>query len=233
MKLDKSNEKIGAMFNDIAPTYDKLNHLLSFNADKKWRKKAIDNLLQKNPSKILDIATGSGDMLLTIAKRGRFELTGMDISEKMMEVAKKKFNHKNPDYQVEYIIAPAENIPFNENSFDAASVAFGVRNFENLNKGLTEIRRVLKNNGIFVILEFVKPQFALMRVLLGIYLRFILPLIGSMISGNKIAYKYLVKSIGSFYKANEFEKIAKEAGFKKVRTRILFMGLVAIFVLEK
>lgn len=233
MVLDKSNKKIGAMFNDIAPTYDKLNHILSFNFDKRWRKKAIDNLLQKNPHKILDIATGSGDMLLNIAKHGKFELIGLDISETMLKIAKKKFDEKFPNYPVKFILAPAENIPFNENTFDAVSVAFGIRNFEYLDNGLREIYRVLNENGNLVVLEFVKPKFVLNRILLTIYLRYIIPFIGGLISGNKEAYKYLFDSIKNFYRTDELEKITQKVGFKKIKTQIFLMGLVSLFVFKK
>jgi len=226
MTLDKSNEKIGAMFDAIAPTYDTLNHVLSFNADKKWRKKAIDELLDDKPVRILDVATGTGDMIKEIAQRGSFDITGIDISPNMLALAKEKLKLLN----VQWIEAAAEAIPLNDVYFDAACVAFGVRNFENLTHGLAEIHRVLRNDGKLVILEFIKPKTKLLRFYLRWYFKYVLPMLGSLVSKNRKAYKYLVQSIDEFYTKDEFEQLCKQLGFKKIKTKVLFMGLVAIFV---
>ncbi len=233
MTIDKSTEKISGMFDAIAPTYDKLNHVLSFNADKRWRKKAIDELMRNCPHEILDVATGSGDMILEIVNRGNLKILAIDISEKMVEVAKQKIKKKYGTKNIEFIISPAEQIPFSENKFDGATVAFGVRNFEKLELGLTEIKRVLKNGGNLVVLEFVKPRRKFSKAFIGFYLRYILPFIGKLISKNKDAYQYLNQSINEFYTVREFENICNRIGFQKVKTRVLFMGLVAIFVLKK
>lgn len=233
MTLDKSNEKISGMFDAIAPTYDKLNHVLSFNADKKWRRKAIDELLNAHPHKIIDIATGSGDMIIEILSRGDFNISAIDISEKMLEMAKLKTNKFEISKPIDFFKSSAEKLPFSENTFDAATVAFGVRNFEKLEVGLCEIKRVLKNEGTFVVLEFIKPRKGITKVFIGFYLKFILPIIGKLISKNKEAYQYLNQSINEFYTSHEFEDICIRVGFQKVKTRVLFMGLVAIFVLKK
>lgn len=234
MAIDKSKEKISGMFDAIAPTYDKLNHVLSFNADKRWRKKAIDELMRTRPYEVLDVATGSGDMMLEMLKRGNLKISAIDISEKMLEVAKQKIKTKYGIANIEFVISPAEQIPFPENSFDGATVAFGVRNFEKLEVGLTEIKRVIKNGGNLVILEFVKPRRKFSsKAFIGFYLRYILPFIGKLISKNKDAYQYLNQSINEFYTVREFENICNRIGFQKVKTRVLFMGLVAIFVLKK
>jgi demethylmenaquinone methyltransferase/2-methoxy-6-polyprenyl-1,4-benzoquinol methylase len=233
MPLDKSKEKIGEMFDTIAPTYDSLNHILSFNADKSWRKKAVKKLLQNNPAHILDVATGSGDMILETAKHGNFNITGIDISVKMIEIAQQKVNKKYPKLKLVLQKAPAESIPFDDNSFDAACVAFGVRNFEDLPKGLCEINRVLKPDSIFVVLEFVKPQRKIIRTYLKGYLKYGLPFIGRIISKNKQAYSYLIQSIEEFYTIKDFEKLCSDNHFTLVETKSLFRGLVAIFVLKK
>jgi len=232
MMLNKSNEKIGAMFDNIAPTYDTLNHILSFNADKKWRKKAVDELLSTNPYNILDVATGTGDMIIEIANRGNFNIIGIDISTKMLAIAKNK--HKLLQLKnIQYIETAAESIPISDDHFDAASVAFGVRNFENLPKGLGEIYRVLRVGGIFIVLEFIKPNNKIIRSFLRWYLKYMMPFIAYLISKNRDAYKYLAQSIDEFYTKNDFEQICQHAGFNILKTKVLFMGLVAIFVLKK
>ncbi|MGQ9847302.1 MAG: bifunctional demethylmenaquinone methyltransferase/2-methoxy-6-polyprenyl-1,4-benzoquinol methylase UbiE [Bacteroidales bacterium] len=233
MTLDKSNEKIGGMFDAIAPTYDKLNHILSLNADKKWRKRAVDELLINNPTHILDVATGSGDMILEILNRGNYQISAIDISQKMIEIAKHKINRLFNEKSVEFVLSSAELIPFADNVFDGVTVAFGVRNFENLEMGLSEIKRVLKTGGHLVILEFVKPLNKFTKTFLGFYLKYFLPLIGKLISKNKEAYHYLNQSISEFYNIRDFENICKRLGFQIIKTKVLFMGLVAIFVLKK
>ncbi len=233
MPLDKRNETMGEMFDNIAPTYDSLNHILSFNNDKKWRRKAIKKLLQHNPSQILDVATGSGDMILEIAKHGKMAITAIDISANMLTIACQKISHTYPDWEINFIQASAESIPLDTSTFDGACVAFGVRNFEDLPKGLTEIHRVLKTNGTLVILEFVKPQRKIIRTFLKWYLNNVLPCIGKIISKNKFAYTYLTQSIETFYTTPEFEKLCNDNQFKHIETVSLFYGLVAIFVLKK
>lgn len=230
MTLDKTKAKIRDMFDAIAPTYDKLNHILSLNADKKWRKKAVHELLLNNPKHILDVATGSGDMVLEILKQGNYQITAIDISTKMIEIAKHKITNKK---LAKFIVSSAEHMPFADNMFDGVTVAFGVRNFEQLEIGLNEIKRVLKTGGHLIILEFVKPQNKLTKTFIGFYLKYLLPLIGKWVSKNKEAYRYLNQSINEFYKRCDFENICIRVGFQKIKTKVLFMGLVAIFVLKK
>lgn len=233
MTLDKTKENISGMFDAIAPTYDKLNHILSLNADKKWRKKAVDELLMNYPRHILDIATGSGDMIVEILNRGDYQITAIDISPKMIEIAKHKISKLTCKKSIEFILSPAELMPFADNVFDGVTVAFGVRNFEHLEIGLSEIKRVLKTGGHLIILEFVKPQNKLTKNFIGFYLKYWLPFIGKRISNNKDAYQYLNQSINEFYKSRDFENICTRIGFQKIKTKVLFMGLVAIFVLKK
>lgn len=233
MTENKSKEKISGMFDAIAPTYDKLNHLLSLNADKKWRKKSVDELLINQPSHILDVATGSGDMVIEILNRGDYKITAIDIAPKMLEVAKFKISKLIQNNSTEFILSSAELMPFADNVFDGVTVAFGVRNFEHLEIGLSEIKRVLKNGGHLIILEFVKPQNKLTKIFINFYLKYFLPIIGKLISKNKEAYQYLSQSINEFYTCKDFEYICRNVGFQKVKTRVLFMGLVAIFVLKK
>lgn len=233
MTLDKTKENISGMFDAIAPTYDKLNHILSLNADKKWRNKAVDELLINHPTHILDIATGSGDMVLEILHRGDCQITAIDISPKMIELAKHKISKLTNKKSIEFILSSAELMPFADEVFDGVTVAFGVRNFEQLERGLSEIKRVLKTGGYLIILEFVKPQNKWTKIFIGFYLKYLLPYIGKWVSKNKEAYRYLNQSINEFYKSCDFENICTRVGFQKIKTKVLFMGLVAIFVLKK
>ncbi len=232
MQLDKTNESVGQMFNEIAPTYDLLNHLLSFNCDKKWRKKAVSFMVAHKPRRVLDIATGTGDMIIHYLKNKVPHITGIDIAEQMIQLAKEKVANQFPSVAVDFNIMSAENLLFNNNTFDAVSVAFGVRNFENIDRALNEIHRVIHNDGIFVVLEFVKPN-RLAFAPLQIYLKYILPLIGKFVSKNRKAYTYLYQSIKKFYKASDFVKLCEQHQFRLIKTHTFFFGLVAIFVFKK
>jgi|YNPMSStandDraft_1061717.scaffolds.fasta_scaffold01133_3 demethylmenaquinone methyltransferase/2-methoxy-6-polyprenyl-1,4-benzoquinol methylase len=233
MIIDKSKQSVSKMFNEIAPTYDILNHLLSFNADKRWRRKAVSYFINKNPQTILDVATGTGDMIVHIANCITAKIYGIDIADKMLQIAREKIKNKNIKNEIVLSLMPAEKLTFKNEYFDVVTVAFGVRNFENTEHSLNEIYRVLKNNGIFIVLEFIKPDSKINRFLLNMYLKNILPVIGRLISKNKYAYKYLHQSIENFYEEKSFVRKCQNTGFKLLKTKKFNLGLVAIFVFEK
>jgi len=219
MIIDKSKQSVSKMFNEIAPTYDILNHLLSFNADKRWRRKAVSYFINKNPQTILDVATGTGDMIVHIANCITAKIYGIDIADKMLQIAREKIKNKNIKNEIVLSLMPAEKLTFKNEYFDVVTVAFGVRNFENTEHSLNEIYRVLKNNGIFIVLEFIKPDSKINRFLLNMYLKNILPVIGRLISKNKYAYKYLHQSIENFYEEKFFVRKCQNTGFKLLKTK--------------
>lgn len=224
-------ENIRAMFNDIAPSYDKLNHVLSLNIDKIWRKKAVKRLLADNPYKVLDIACGTGDSSIAIAKAGVPNVIGLDISEGMLEIAKQKA--AGLDYNMEFLIGDALNLPFEDDSVDAVMIAFGVRNFEDRSACLREIRRVLKPRGRLIILELSVPRAKMLRGLYKLYFLHILPFIGKLISGNNSAYTYLPHSVLNFPAPDDFMRIMSECGYARVYHKALSLGLCRIFDAQK
>ncbi|MBQ4205030.1 MAG: bifunctional demethylmenaquinone methyltransferase/2-methoxy-6-polyprenyl-1,4-benzoquinol methylase UbiE, partial [Bacteroidales bacterium] len=207
MATDK--EQIALMFNDIAPTYDKLNHILSLNVDKSWRRKAVKRLKKsladvQNPM-ILDVACGTADSTIQIAKSiENADVLGLDISEKMLEIGEEKVEKRGLNDRVKLFNSCAENIDFLDDKFDAVFVAFGVRNFSDRIKGLSEILRVLKLNGSLFVLELSEPQNVIVRWFYNIYFKNILPFIGKKVSGNAAAYRYLQQTVEKFPMPNEF-----------------------------
>jgi len=231
--INKKNEDIGKMFDDIAPRYDFLNHFLSFNFDKCWRKKLIKLLQCENPAEILDIATGTTDLaIMALAKISGSHFTGVDISEKMLEAGRKKIIKRKLSQSIELVKAPAENLPLPDNKFDAAIAAFGVRNFENLEAGLYEMLRVIKPGKKIFVLEFSKPR-GFFKWIYTIYFRAYLPLAGKLISGNKKAYRYLHDSVSRFPEGLEFLGIMQKAGFTNVSQKRLSGGIATIYIGEK
>lgn len=224
-------EQVAGMFDQISSHYDFLNHFLSAGIDIKWRKKAIrqmDHL--SGTAHILDVATGTGDMAILAAEILKPEkIIGIDISEGMLNIGQKKIKAKKLDNLIELKSGDSENIPFKDNTFDAVCVAFGVRNFENLEKGISEMFRVLKNNGKVVILEFSQPDTFPIKQLYGFYSFKVLPTIGSWVSKNKNAYKYLPESAAKFPSGNEFIKILKQTGFKNTECQKLTFGISSIY----
>lgn len=215
---DKKSEaskkvQVEEMFNYISPRYDLLNHLLSVNIDKLWRKRVVEMLKEHSQQKILDVATGTADFAIAAAKLENSKITGIDISGGMLEVGQQKINKLGLDNQIQLLKADAENMPFDENSFDAAIVGFGVRNFESLNKGLNEIYRVLKPGGMFYVLEFSRPAKTPVKQLYKLYFNIILPKVGGWISKNKSAYSYLPESVNEFPDGENFLTILAESGF--------------------
>jgi demethylmenaquinone methyltransferase/2-methoxy-6-polyprenyl-1,4-benzoquinol methylase len=226
-------EAVRVMFDEISPKYDFLNHFLSFGIDQVWRKKLVTMLDSHHPLTVLDVATGTGDLAIAIESVKPQKIVGIDISEKMLEVGRKKLNAKGLDHLITLRRADAEKIPFSDHSFEAITVAFGVRNFENLELGLTEMRRVLRPGGVMLILEFSHPSSFPMKQLYGIYSRFVIPLMGRIISGSSKAYTYLPESVAAFPSGQKFLDILLKAGLKNVSQRSLSAGIASIYLAEK
>ena len=222
---------VRSMFNNIAPTYDKLNHILSLNIDKIWRKKAVKRIcknLINSEAHVLDVACGTADSSIALAKAGIPFVTGVDISEGMIKVGEEKIKSLNLN-TINLRVEDCENLSFEDNSFDSAFIAFGIRNFEDKKKGLNELRRVLKDNGHLLILELSVPQNKILLSLYKLYFLNILPFIGKKISGDSKAYTYLPNSVMNFPKPKEFIAIMEECGFKNVKQKALTFGLCRIY----
>jgi demethylmenaquinone methyltransferase/2-methoxy-6-polyprenyl-1,4-benzoquinol methylase len=228
-------EKIEQMFNDIAPSYDRLNHLMSLRIDNIWRKKALKEIVDGTQQQILDVACGTGDSTIAIAKAmepgGR--VTGIDISAGMMEPLMRKAAHEGVHDRIKLLQADALQMPFEADSFHRVTCAFGIRNFEDRKKGLAEFLRVLKPGGRAVILELGIPDKPFIKALYDIYFRHILPLIGGIISGNRAAYRYLPESVYAFPRPETFCAMMERAGFHNVRHRNFTFGLCRLFIGEK
>lgn len=226
-------QQVAHMFNSISPQYDFLNHLLSLGIDIHWRKKAIKMLRQNPPATILDIATGTGDFALEAMKLNPKKIIGLDISDGMLDVGRAKIRSRGWDQTIDMVNGDSENLPFAENNFDAVIVAFGVRNFENLEKGLSEMRRVLKPGGRVVILEFSKPRHIVLQFFYGFYFRAILPLIGRLFSRHRTAYTYLPESVKAFPDGNDFLAILKKIGFQNTSCQPLTFGVSSLYYAQK
>jgi len=225
---------IATMFDRISPKYDALNHLLSFNIDKVWRRKTAREVAKRQPATILDLATGTADLAIALAKRNpQAHIVGMDISEKMLEIGKRKVAKQKMDSQIELRIGNAANLPFEDNTFDAVTVAFGVRNFEDLDKGLSEIHRVLKPNGRAVILEFSMPEHFPVKQLYRFYFKHLLPHIGSIVSKDKNAYSYLPASVERFPKPSVFVEMLAQKGLSNGQAKPLTFGIATLYTATK
>ena len=221
---------VAGMFNRIAWRYDFLNHLFSFHIDKIWRRKAVDELRERPPDEVLDVATGTADLALAIhQKLCPKHITGIDISEGMLDVGRQKIKKKGLESQINLMYGDSEAMPFGDNRFDAVTVAFGVRNFERLERGLNEMLRVLKPGGKVVILEFSIPQNRIFRSIFYFYFFRILPLVGRLASKDTHAYKYLPASVQSFPHGEEFKSRMEYCGFSKVNARSLTFGIASIY----
>jgi len=226
-------EQVRRMFNNISQRYDFLNHFLSMGIDRIWRKKSIAFLKADNPKKILDVATGTGDFAIASLTLNPEQVVGIDISEKMLEEGLKKIISKGYDQIIELHVGDSENLDFPDYSFDAITVGFGVRNFENLSKGLDEMYRVLNENGKVVVLEFSKPQGFPFKQIYHLYFTKILPFIGSLVSKDKRAYSYLHESVDAFPEGKDFLKIMEKSGFSDVSQSRLMNGIASIYVGKK
>jgi demethylmenaquinone methyltransferase / 2-methoxy-6-polyprenyl-1,4-benzoquinol methylase len=230
---DKNKDKIAAMFNDIAGSYDFLNHFLPVNIDKLRRKKAVRMLSNYKPKYILDVATGTADFAVSLTKLKPVKITGIDIAEEMLEIGRKKIKKLKLSNTIELIKGDALSLPFKPGSFDAVTVAFGIRNFENLDKGIEQIYNALRKDGSFLILEFSKTKKNPVGMAFKFYFKYILPFLGKFFSKNKSAYKYLFDSVESFPETNILIQKLKSHGFVKVITKRLSMGIATIYIALK
>jgi demethylmenaquinone methyltransferase/2-methoxy-6-polyprenyl-1,4-benzoquinol methylase len=226
-------EQVAQMFDTISGNYDGLNRVISFGIDIKWRKKVLKLVSDKNPKTVLDIATGTGDLAILMANTNAEKIIGLDISAGMLEVGKTKIKAKNLSDKIEMILADSENMPFEDHTFDAITVAFGVRNFENLEKGLAEILRVLKPNGIFVILETSVPVKTPYKQGYTFYSKNILPLIGKLFSKDDSAYQYLSESASVFPYGEALNNILRKIGFIEVKAMSQTFGVATIYSASK
>ncbi|MDI5898905.1 bifunctional demethylmenaquinone methyltransferase/2-methoxy-6-polyprenyl-1,4-benzoquinol methylase UbiE [Flavobacterium yafengii] len=226
-------EQVAKMFDTISGNYDNLNRVISFGIDIKWRKKVLQIVSKSNPKVILDIATGTGDLAILMAQTNAEKIIGLDISAGMLEVGVKKIASKNLSNTIEMILADSENMPFEDNYFDAITVAFGVRNFENLEKGLAEILRVLKPNGVFVILETSVPDKTPYKQGYNFYTKNILPLIGKVFSKDDVAYGYLSESAAAFPYGEALNNILRKIGFIDVVALPQTFGVATIYSASK
>ncbi len=222
-------QQVANMFDNISGRYDLLNHFLSLNIDKVWRKRAIQKLNEIQPKRILDVATGTGDLAIASLKLNPEKVIGIDISDGMLEVGRKKMKDRKLDDRIEMHSGDSESIQFEDNSFDAITVGFGVRNFENLDKGLAEMFRVLKPHGKAVILEFSKPKVFPVKQLYNFYFQTILPFWGRFISRNNFAYTYLPESVKAFPDGEAFIERLGKAGYKEVKQYKQTFGICSIY----
>ena len=221
------------MFDNISNEYDSLNRVISFGIDVKWRNKVVSFVNNSSPETILDIATGTGDLAISLAKTNAKKIIGLDISEGMLEVGRKKIDKKELDSTIEMVLGDSENLPFEDHCFDAITVAFGVRNFENLEKGLSEIFRVLKPTGIFVILETSVPKRTPFKQGYKFYTKYILPVIGKLFSKDRSAYSYLSESASLFPYGEVLNNILRQIGFIDVKDHPQTLGVATIYTASK
>ena len=225
--------QVTQMFDTISNEYDGLNRVISFGIDVKWRNKVVKLVAEKQPENILDIATGTGDLAISLTSTSAKEIIGLDISDGMLEVGRQKISSKKLEGIISMVIGDSEDLPFKDNTFDAITVAFGVRNFENLEKGLAEILRVLKPNGIFVILETSVPTNPIYKIGYKIHTKLILPLIGKLFSKDKVAYSYLSESASVFPYGEALNNILRKIGFINVEDKPQTMGVATIYTASK
>lgn len=233
-RLSEKGEKIQQMFGAIAPRYDFLNRLLSFGIDRRWRTKAVQLLSYGEGARILDVATGTGDVALEIAKSTppSVRITGADFCREMVELGREKVAASPFADRIEMLVAPCEELPFPDDTFDSVTIAFGIRNVVDRRVGLVEMRRVLKPGGRLIILEFSTPRSALFRRIYYFYFRTVLPMIGGLFSRYN-AYRYLPDSVLEFPSIGEFSRMISETGFRNVRVRELTFGIASIYCGEK
>lgn len=228
--VSAKKKQVEQMFDNIAHKYDFLNHFLSLGIDHQWRKIAIHLLAKSGAKKVLDVATGTGDLSFMALKRIEgLQIDAVDISTGMLEIGKQKAVKKAVSDQIRFSVGDSEDLPFEEGEFDAVMVAFGVRNFENLQKGLSEMNRVLKKGGSVIVLEFSKPRVFPIKQLFGLYFKYMLPLIGRITSKDKKAYTYLFESVQAFPDYDDFTKIMENAGFNANKWRALSLGICSIY----
>ncbi len=230
----EKGQQVEQMFNQIAPAYDKLNHRLSWNIDRGWRRKAIRQLLPYKPHAILDVATGTGDFAILAARMLQpQQLVGADISEGMMDIGRQKVKAEGLDDIINFRKEDCMSLSFDSETFDAVTAAFGIRNFPSLDKGLAEMSRVLKKGGHLSIVELTTPRHFPMRQLFWLYSHTFLPLYGKLISKDKQAYSYLTKTIEAFPQGEEMMDILQKAGFRETAFRRLTFGICTMYFATK
>ena len=225
--------RVEAMFNDIAPRYDFLNHFLSLGIDIRWRKKVRRLIAPIQPKQILDVATGTGDLAIELTRLNPQKIIGIDIAANMLEIGKEKVAAKKLSGIIELLLGDSEDLPFENNSFDAVTVAFGVRNFEHLQKGLGEMYRVMRPGGMVAILEFSKPKAFPFRQIYNFYFKYILPGLGRMVSKNEEAYTYLPESVSAFPEDQAFINELEKAGYSETKQKRLTMGIATLYTATK
>ena len=225
---------VRGMFNDIAPTYDRLNHILSLDIDRLWRKRVVQIVRKLGAKYIMDMATGTGDLAIAMAKNIEGStIYGADFSSEMLAVAKQKIEALGLTERISLTECNAEDIPLDDEAVDAATVAFGVRNFENQSKALTEMKRTIRRGGHLVVLEFSNPRFALVRWCYRLYSHYILPAIGRLVSKHATAYTYLPDSIDKFASPEAFTALLEEVGFDHIERKSLSLGIAHIYIAHK
>lgn len=234
MNKESKSEMVRGMFNDIAPTYDRLNHILSLDIDKLWRKRVVRIVRRLGAKHIMDMATGTGDLAIALARKIEGStIYGADFSSEMLAVAKQKIEHLGLSERITLTECNAEDIPLVDEAVDAATVAFGVRNFEHQKEALTEMMRTIKRGGHLVVLEFSNPRFALVRWCYRLYSHYILPAIGRMVSKHATAYTYLPESIDQFASPEAFSALLEEVGFDSVKRKSQSFGIAHIYIAHK
>ncbi|MFQ3341134.1 MAG: demethylmenaquinone methyltransferase/2-methoxy-6-polyprenyl-1,4-benzoquinol methylase [Flavobacteriaceae bacterium] len=238
IKPDQNNpetkkKQVTHMFDGISKSYDLLNRIITLGVDIAWRKRVVNLLRKEAPNAILDIATGTGDLVIALAKLNASQIIGLDISPGMLEIGKEKVIELNLTHRIDMQLGDSEELHFDDQSFDAVTVAFGVRNFENLDKGLLEIFRVLKPKGTLVILETAVPKNILLKAFYSVYTQIIMPFIGKLFSENKSAYKYLSDSAAVFPYGEAFNNILRKNGFIEVEDKPQTLGIASIYFAKK
>ncbi len=221
--------QVTEMFDAIADRYDLLNRVLSLGIDQHWRRRAVDWLAEDDPERLLDVATGTADLALRMLELDPAEVLGVDLSTEMLEKGREKLVRRGVSDRITLVQGDSEDLPFDENSFDGAAVAFGVRNFENLQKGLREINRVLRPNGSLVVLEFSRPRTPPIKQLYSFYLHYLLPRIGGLIASRPDAYQYLPDSVAIFPDGEDFLDEMRGAGFHAVEWQRLMFGIASLY----
>lgn len=226
-------QEVAEMFDNISKRYDFLNHFLSMGIDKIWRKKAVKILGAYKPKLILDIATGTGDFAISSLRLKPVKVIGLDLSAGMLDMGRKKMKKKGLQDKVEMVLGDSENLPYEDSLFDGITVGFGVRNFENLEKGLSEMHRVLKKGAPAVILEFSKPKRFPVKQSFNFYSKYIIPKVGRSISKDQAAYSYLPESVAAFPEGQEFKDIMGKVGYSNISSKMVSGGIATIYVGEK
>lgn len=234
MNKESKGEMVRGMFNDIAPTYDRLNHILSFDIDKLWRKRVVRIVRRLGAKQIMDMATGTGDLAIALARNIEGStIYGADFSREMLAVAKQKIEALGLSERISLTECNAEDIPLADEAVDVATVAFGVRNFEHQKEALTEMKRTIRKGGYLIVLEFSNPRFALVRWCYRLYSHYILPAIGRLVSKHATAYTYLPDSIDKFASPEAFTTLLKEVGFDHIERKSQSMGIAHIYIAHK